>query len=398
MKQFLLGSLLSVVFVFPMAAAENTKPIPLFNGENLDGWHEVGGGKWTVQNGEIIGETGDGRYGWLVTDKEYADFILKLKFKPEAKGNSGVQFRSMVMDGDMYGYQAELDPVVGNHTGGVYDERTGRGWLAQPTPEQEKILQPNQWNTYKIKAIGDHIQTFLNGEQIVDFHDNRSIKGIIALQVHSGEEPPVKIRWKDLTLQDLGYGKGWKPLFNSENLDGWEEHGKEKWYVEDGVLVGQAVTDEYGYLSTEETFKDFVVRLQFKATGSGNSGLFFHSRFEGVNVFGVQAEIDPNPNRHTGGLYESGGRGSEGTRGWIAQPSEFAEKLLNPIGEWNDIRVWVKGNHIVTHVNGWKAVDLVDEDQYFKEGKIALQLHSGGEAGIQFKDIYIKTFDDKKEE
>lgn len=385
--------ILLVVFCLPLGAWSSEQKLQktsLFNGEDLSGWHEIGGGKWSVQNGEIIGETGDGRYGWLVTNKPYSNFVLELKFKAEGKGNSGIQFRSHVIDGHMKGYQAELDPTIGKHTGGVYDEATGRGWLAQPTEEQEKILKPDEWNHYRIKAVGHHIQTFLNGENIVDFEDDRAIRGIIALQVHSGKTPPVKIRWKDIAIYDLGYGKGWKPLFNGKNLDGWVEHGKEKWYVEDGLLIGQAVTDEYGYLSTEAQYKDFVARVKFNATGTGNSGLFFHSSFKGVRVYGVQAEIDPNPNRHTGGLYESGGRGSEGTRGWLVQPNEDAEKVLNPFGEWNELLLWVKGNHFVTYVNGLKAVDYVDENQYFKKGSLALQLHSGGSSGLKFKDLYVK--------
>jgi len=63
----------------------------------LTGWHQVLDGKWSVQNGEIVGESGDGRYGWLVTDREYRNFILELKFKTEAPGNAGVQFRSHVV-------------------------------------------------------------------------------------------------------------------------------------------------------------------------------------------------------------------------------------------------------------------------------------------------------------
>ncbi len=387
MKPVIIFSLLTL-FIFPIGALpdEDSPKISLFNGTDLNGWHSVGGGKWTVENGEIVGETGTGEYGWLVADQEYSDFILELKFKAEANGNSGIQFRSHIIDGVMKGYQAECDNRPGMHTGGVYEEH-GRGWLAQPSEEGEKALIPDEWNIYRIQMLGDTIQTWLNGRKIVDFHDNQSVRGIIALQVHSGKEPPVKMRWKDITIIDLNYGEDWTPLFNGKNLEGWVEHGQEKWSVADNCIVGQAVTDAYGYLATVQTYKDFIIRLRCKAEGTGNSGLFYHSTLDGVDIRGVQAEIDPTPGNHTAGLYESGGRG------WIALPNEDAEKLTRPVGEWNDLYVRVKGNHVTTYTNGWKAVDFIDNEQKYNDGVIALQLHSGGQASMRWQSIYVKKVD-----
>jgi hypothetical protein len=382
MKTYTVILLIPILLLCSIGYADSTET-KLFNGKDLKGWSQVGGGKWSVKNGEIIGESGDGSYGWLVTDRDYADFILELKFKAEDKGNSGIQFRSHLIDGKMHGYQAECDPIVGNHTGGIYEE-LGRGWLAQPTPEGEKALQPNEWNHYRIQMIGDHITTYLNGKKIVDFEDSKTKKGIIALQVHSKKNPPVKMRFKDISITDLGYGPGWRQLFNGKNLDGWKNHGKEKWYVEDGAIVGQAVTEEYGYLATKEKYTDFEVRLKFKAEGTGNSGLFYHSYLDGVKIYGVQAEIDPTPGNHSGGLYESYGKG------WLVQPDETGEKVMRGIGKWNELRLWVKGNHIITHVNGFQTVDFIHEKPRDIEGVIALQLHSGGKAAMRFRDIFIR--------
>ncbi|MBI1984165.1 MAG: DUF1080 domain-containing protein, partial [Acidobacteria bacterium] len=49
-------------------------------------------------------------------------------------------------------------------------------------------------------------------------------------------------------------GDPWAPLFNGQDLKGWKAHGKEKWVVENGVILGEAVTDKYGYLVTEKTY------------------------------------------------------------------------------------------------------------------------------------------------
>lgn len=185
-----------------------------------------------------------------------------------------------------------------------------------------------------------------------------------------------------LTLQP-DKRKVWIPLFNGKNLSGWIQHGSEKWIVKNGEILGEAVTDEYGYLATRKTYKNFELRGKFKAEGAGNSGIFFHSSLEGVNIKGVQVEVDPNPRKHTGGLYESGGRG------WLILPSKEGENALKP-GKWNEITFSVENNHVITYVNGIQAVDYQDQAPRYFDGVIALQLHSGGKGKMRFKDLYIR--------
>lgn len=177
---------------------------------------------------------------------------------------------------------------------------------------------------------------------------------------------------------------GWTPLFNGRDLSGWKNHGVEKWTVENGEIKGEAVTKEYGYLSTDKTYRNFQMKGMFKAEGTGNSGIFYHSSIDGVDIKGVQVEVDPNPGKHTGGLYESGGRA------WLIKPDAAAEKALK-VGEWNEVLFTVSGNHVVTYVNGVKAVDYTDPTPKYTDGKIALQLHSGGEGRMRFKDLYVKV-------
>jgi hypothetical protein len=125
------------------------------------------------------------------------------------------------------------------------------------------------------------------------------------------------------------------------------------------------------------------MKVKFKAEGTGNSGIFFHSSLEGVDIKCVQVEIDPNPGLHTGGLYEAGGRG------WLIKPDEAGEKAMK-VGEWNDVQFSVIGSHVVTSVNGQKIVDYTDLTPKYTNGVIALQLHSGGLGKIRFKDLYIR--------
>ena len=177
--------------------------------------------------------------------------------------------------------------------------------------------------------------------------------------------------------------EGWTPLFNGKDLTGWKNYGAEKWTVENGEILGEAVTKEYGYLGTEATYKDFEMRGRFKAEGSGNSGIFYHSTINGTSITGVQVEVDPRPNMHTGGLYETGGRN------WLVWPNPDAERAMK-VGEWNDVRFSVRGNRIVTWVNDVLALDYTDPSPKYADGIIALQLHAGGEGKMRFKDLYIK--------
>lgn len=185
-------------------------------------------------------------------------------------------------------------------------------------------------------------------------------------------------------------GGQWKPLFNGKNLNGWKAYGDETWVVNDGTILGESSSGKYGYLMTTRNYKNFEIRLKFNCETEGNSGLFFHSRITGENpkwgpdIVGMQAEIDPA--RHTGGLYESGGRG------WVALPTASGEKAIKPIGQWNNLEVFVRGNHIVTHLNGVKIVDYVYNPARFTDGAIGLQIHTGMHGfRIRFKNIELRS-------
>ncbi len=172
-------------------------------------------------------------------------------------------------------------------------------------------------------------------------------------------------------------------LFNGKNLDGWKIHGTEKWYVEKGELVCESGPDkEYGYLATDKHFKDFELTVDFKQEANGNSGVFFHSSLEGTKIAGWQAEVAP-PGLHTGGIYESYGRG------WLIKPDAEKEKVLK-MGEWNTMKVVVKGNQVATYLNGVEMITLNDEKIGAKDGQIALQIHSGGGIKVRWKNIKVK--------
>ena len=172
-------------------------------------------------------------------------------------------------------------------------------------------------------------------------------------------------------------------LFNGKNLKGWEVYGTEKWYVENGELVCESGPDkQYGYLATDDAYKDFELELEFKQESNGNSGVFFHSSIEGTKITGWQAEVAPL-NRSTGGIYESYGRG------WLIKPTAEKEKYLKE-GDWNTMKVRVEGNRVTTWLNGQEMITLEDEKIGSVTGRIALQIHDGGGVKVRWRNINVK--------
>lgn len=177
---------------------------------------------------------------------------------------------------------------------------------------------------------------------------------------------------------------GFKRIFNGRDLTGWTIHGTEKWYVENRELVCESGPDkQYGYLSTNKKYKNFILQLQFKLEANGNSGVFIRSDIEGTKISGWQVEVAP-ADHHTGGIYESYGRG------WMIKPSAEKEKVLKP-NDWNDMRIEVIGDKVTTFLNGQQMVQLEDEKIGQANGFVALQIHDGGGIKVRWKNIRIKT-------
>lgn len=195
-----------IFFLLAVAICSTTlfaqKAVSIFNGKDLSGWTINGTEKWYVEKGELICESGpDKAYGYLSTDKKYKNFDLTLQFKQEAEGNSGIFFRSSIDGVKISGWQAEVAPP--NHsTGGIY-ESYGRGWLIKPEAEKDKFLKYGQWNTYRLKVVGDEVTTWVNGHEMIHLKDEKigAGEGFIALQIHDGGG--IKVRWRNIKIKEL---------------------------------------------------------------------------------------------------------------------------------------------------------------------------------------------------
>jgi hypothetical protein len=187
-----------------------------------------------------------------------------------------------------------------------------------------------------------------------------------------------------LQLSILGFVQAQKKdLFNGKDLTGWTIYGTELWYVEDGLLICESGPDkEYGYLGTNEEFKNFELTLDFKQGADGNSGVFIRSSIEGTKIAGWQAEVAP-PGHSTGGIYESYGRG------WLIKPDPEKDKFLK-YEEWNTMKIRCVDDNITTWLNGQEMITFTDAKIGEATGCIALQIHSGGGIKVFWKNIKIQ--------
>ena len=176
---------------------------------------------------------------------------------------------------------------------------------------------------------------------------------------------------------------GFTSIFNGENLDGWINHGHEKWYVDNGEIICESgPKEEYGYLSTEKFYDNYELTLEFKQEANGNSGVFFRSTLDGVKISGWQVEVAP-PEHHTGGIYESYGRG------WLIQPEPEKDAKLK-MGDWNLMRIIVANDKVTTWLNGQQMVSIKDTKIGQGKGAIALQIHDGGGIKVRWRNLKVR--------
>ena len=266
--------LLVLLFVMTVSVFADEPWVELFDGKTLDGWQQKGGqAKYSVEDGQIVGKTVlNTPNSFLCSKQFYSDFILEVEFKVDPKLNSGIQIRSNsfpeIMNGRVHGYQVEIDLSERAYSAGIFDEAR-RGWLhdLKDNPSARKAFKQNQWNQYRIEAIGDTIKTWINGVPAVNLCDTRTATGFIALQVHSvgkrKEKEGIEVRWRNIRIIDEAVAayatpsplpvknndntlssreKAFKLLFDGKTTKGWrgaklDGFPKTGWSVKDGVLT-----------------------------------------------------------------------------------------------------------------------------------------------------------------
>jgi hypothetical protein len=397
-------ALLVALVLSPIAsAAEEGKPIQLFNGTDLSGWKYVTSDPkvkmedvWTVKDGVI--HCAGHPAGYIRTEKDFTNYILKLQWRTLKKGNSGCLIRVQEPD-KVWPKSIECQLNAGD-AGDIwvidefpikFDPRTKREGRHIIKFEKSSEKPAGEWNQYEITADGTNLTLKVNDVLQNQATEVEVVPGKILLQ----SEGQI-IEFRNIELTELPAHKDAKPDASAsgaspqrrhlEGLEGWHVTGNGNWTLKDGVIDGSQREAEKGYthVVSDKSYKDFKASLQFKCL-EGNSGFYFRVKPEGPDenkMLGIQAEIDAANN--VGGLYESYGRN------WLSLPApEVVAKYFKP-QEWNEMTVEGRGPHVVVHINGEKAGEINDPTIRM-EGPFALQIHGGQDVHVMFKDIKIES-------
>jgi len=216
--------------------------------------------------------------------------------------------------------------------------------------------------------------------------------------------------------------EGYVNLLDGNSLAGWEGDTS-YWRMENGILIGEItpsappLKNNTFLIWKEEKPADFELKVEFKISAQGNSGINYRSEeVEGVPyaLKGYQADID-GANNYTGQNYEERGRTTLGYRGqqvtiptseegaskgnaWTAAivdgslGSSDSLKTLIHSGDWNECHLIVKGNRLQHYINGVLMSDVTDNDTVNRKsaGLLGVQLHVGHPMKVEYRNLRIK--------
>lgn len=423
--------LLTLLALAAPAFAENNVPpagfTALFNGKDLSGWYgwgtkdptelwkmppeqsvkykeqSIDGGlpegkqgpehikaHWKVEGGELVN---DGRGLYLTSDRDYGDFELLVEYKALPDGDSGIYLRGIP--------QVQIwDSTKGDPMKRGQDKGSGGLWNNSPgapgkDPSKRMDKPFGEWNSFKIRMIGERVTVVFNGETVVDhavlenyfakkkpepmtaatgeskevkypngwMRDPAFPRGPIQLQTHGSE-----IRWRNIYLREIPAEEANKELasrnaegfveqVNGKDLSNWQ-NAVENYEVRDGVIACKP--GKGGDLLTKDEFENGIIRVEFKLPPAGNNGIALrtplggHSSSDGFEVQIIDSDGynakqaaagKPGlaPYQYHGSLYHCVGA---------------KHGYLRPVGEWNFEEIEVRGQKIKVTLNGTKILDV----------------------------------------
>ncbi|MCL1821477.1 MAG: DUF1080 domain-containing protein [Prolixibacteraceae bacterium] len=359
---------------------------------------------WRVENDILIFE-GEG-FDNLCSEKMYGDFEMFVDWRMEANGDGGVYLRGspQVQTWDIS--RVDVGAQVGS--GGLYNNQTNRS-----TPLRVADNPINEWNTFRIKMIGDKVTVYLNGILVTDNvvlenYWNRNLpifeEESIELQAHG-----TRLEFRDIYVREIprpvAYSvspeeqkEGFAPMFNGIDLDGWTGN-KVDYFAQEGMIVCQPSGHGSGNLYTEKEYSDFIIRFEFQLTPGANNGLGIRSPLHGDAAYvGMELQILDNDADIYKNLEAYQYHGS--VYGVIPAKRGF----LKPVGEWNVQEVQAIGNRIKITLNGEVILDgdiaeaskngtqTIDNQKHpgllNKSGHIGFLGHG---SSLKFRNLRIKT-------
>ncbi|GAA3994186.1 3-keto-disaccharide hydrolase [Mucilaginibacter dorajii] len=407
-------------YIYPIILLLSTATITnaqekIFDGKTLKGWKRVAGmADYKVEDGQIVGTTVlNSGNTFLVTEKEYGDFILELDAKIESPlSNSGVQTRSHYNPaghdgkGLVYGRQFEIDPSERKWTGGIYDEGR-RDWLypLDLNAKAKDAFKVGEFNHIRIECIGHEMKTWVNGIPTADVVDTIDAKGFIGLQVHAvsdEKQAGKKVYFKNFNLQTTNLkpkpfpkdvyvinlqpnsltpaekAAGWKLLYDGKTNTGWRgatlkgfpDHG---WEYNNGVMhvLPSAGKEESGGgdIVTNDNYSAFDLSFEFKLTPGANSGVKYFVTLSEVtkgSAIGLEYQVLDDKLHPDAKLGRDGDRTLASLYDLIKANKQ--ERFVHPIGAWNIGRIIVyPNNHVEHYLNGVKVLEYERGSQAFKD-------------------------------
>jgi len=342
--------------------------VALFNGKDLTGWKGLLAGPldnpirrsrastetlataqveadkdmkahWQAENGILVF---DGKGRSICTGRDYGDFEMLVDWRIPPGGDSGIYLRGSP--------QVQIwdpaNPAAAVGSGGLYNNKKNP---SKPLKCADKPV--GEWNTFRIKMVGDRVTVHLNGELVTDnvvlenyWDYSRPMFPIGQIELQNHGAP---LYFRNIFIREIPRKGEWRPLFNGRDLAGWT--GDTRGYVPEN---GNLVCRPGGNVYTEQEFADFRLSFEFKLTPGANNGLGIRAPLTGDAAYvGMEIQIlddsadqyrNLKPYQYHGSIY-----------GVVPAKRGFQK----PVGEWNTEEVIAKGKHITVMLNGTAIVD-----------------------------------------
>jgi hypothetical protein len=382
--------------------------VPLFNGEDLDGWSAEGGAddQWSVQDQTIVGRSSSYRTrSYLLTKKKYRDFVLRLELNVAEGSHGAVAIRAI--EGERLHEKSVFDHPLIKLTNPTMNDRepTGTTFFLKSAaeyvhPDTVLSLPTDTWHVMEVRVQGDHCVATVNGKEVIDTKldpeaENKPglvpglqrSKGKIGLQANTGTMRYRKIEIKELSAKPAG---GFVPLFNGKDLAGWEKVGKGDWEAQDGVLRTRG-DEKPGWLATRREYGDFELALEYRLGPGANSGVFLRAWKDGDPRGSQFLEIQLIDDRGNNTVGKTTGTAAIYA---VVAPNPTVESTP---GAWHKLEIRARGRRLQVSFEGQKVIDANLDDYPKSFGRFPGLTQTSGRIGLQnygtsveFRNVRIK--------
>jgi hypothetical protein len=347
---------------------------------------------WRVENGELVN---DGQGLYATTDRDYGDFEFHVDWKMLPLGDSGVYLRG-IPQVQIWDFTEEKKFPLGadKGSGGLWNNKGEEGKF--PSKRMDRPF--GEWNTFRIRMIGERVTVNFNGENVVDhaplenffanrkagylaygkpakaddegakpangyFPDPAPARGPIQLQTHGSE-----IRWKNVFVREIPAeeanrilaardAEGFLELVNGTDLTGWQG-AVDSYEVRDGSIVCKP--GKGGDLLTKDEYGDVIIRTEFRLPAAGNNGIALRTPLGGHSAAdGLELQVIDSDGYNA----KQAAAGQQGLAPYQYHGSLYhcvgaKHGYLRTAGEWNFQEIVVRGQRITVTLNGTKILDV----------------------------------------